>query len=379
MSDLSPKHSTPSAPSNINKLFGFLALFLGAASAILIALSYWAISGPVVIGFFVSFVLYLYTHAKYSGFAFTFMILTAVATALYYPTVLQSVGGVELKSFIVPLLMIIMFGMGTSMSVQDFVRVGKMPKGILIGLICQFSIMPIVGFALAVASGLPPEIAAGIILVGCSPSGLASNVMAYISGANLALSLTLTAVSTLLAPFITPFYMSLLADEFVPIDAMAMFLSISKIVILPLVAGLVFNHLVHGRFPLIDKAMPKISMLSIGIIITIITAAGRDSLLTIGGVLILVVIIHNALGYLFGYGGAKLMGMDEASSRTIAFEVGMQNSGLASGIALEMGKVATMGLAPAVFGPVMNISGSSLASWWRDKQPNQPQAKETLS
>ena len=376
MSDLSSKQSTP---FNVNKLFGFIALLLGVGSTILIALSYWIISGPIVIGFFVSLVLYLNTHNKYSGFAFTFMILTAVATALYYPDIFQSVGGVDLKSFIVPLLMIIMFGMGTSMSVQDFVRVGEMPKGIVIGLVCQFSIMPIVGFGLAMASGLPPEIAAGIILVGCSPSGLASNVMAYISGANLALSLTLTAVSTLLAPFITPFYMSLLADEFVPIDAMAMFLSISKIVILPLVAGLIFNHLVHGRFPLIDKAMPKISMLSIGIIITIITAAGRDSLLTIGGVLILVVIIHNALGYLFGYGGAKLMGMDEASSRTIAFEVGMQNSGLASGIALEMGKVATMGLAPAVFGPVMNISGSSLASWWRDKQPNQTQAKETLS
>ena len=376
MSDLSSKQSTP---FNVNKLFGFIALLLGVGSTILIALSYWIISGPIVIGFFVSLVLYLNTHNKYSGFAFTFMILTAVATALYYPDIFQSVGGVDLKSFIVPLLMIIMFGMGTSMSVQDFVRVGEMPKGIVIGLVCQFSIMPIVGFGLAMASGLPPEIAAGIILVGCSPSGLASNVMAYISGANLGLSLTLTAVSTLLAPFITPFYMSLLADEFVPIDAMAMFLSISKIVILPLVAGLIFNHLLHGRFPLLDKAMPKISMISIGIIITIITAAGRDSLLTIGGVLILVVIIHNALGYLFGYGGAKLMGMDEASSRTIAFEVGMQNSGLASGIALEMGKVATMGLAPAVFGPVMNISGSSLASWWRDKQPNQTQAKETLS
>lgn len=378
MLDPTPHPSAISGPSRSNKVFGLLTLLFGATSAVLLSLSYWETSGPVVIGFFVSLVLYLYTHARYSGFAFTFMILTAVATALYYPALFQSVGRIELKSLIVPLLMIIMFGMGTSMSVQDFVRVGKMPKGILIGLICQFSIMPIVGFGLAVVSGLPPEIAAGIILVGCSPSGLASNVMAYISGANLALSLTLTAVSTLLAPFITPFYMSLLADEFVPIDALAMFLSISKIVILPLVAGLIFNHLVHGRFPLIDKAMPKISMLSIGIIITIITAAGRDSLLTIGGVLIVVVIIHNALGYLFGYGGAKLFGMDEASSRTIAFEVGMQNSGLASGIALEMGKVATMGLAPAVFGPVMNISGSSLASWWRDKQPNHPQTKETL-
>ena len=378
MSNVTPHQSTSLKASNINKLFGWGALLLAAVSALLITLSYWAVSGPFVIGFFVSLVLYLYTHAKYSGFAFTFMILTAVAAALYYPSVFQSVGGVELKSFIVPLLMIIMFGMGTSMSVQDFVRVGKMPKGILIGLICQFSIMPIVGFGLALVSGLPPEIAAGIILVGCSPSGLASNVMAYISGANLALSLTLTAVSTLLAPFITPFYMSLLADEFVPIDALAMFLSISKIVILPLVAGLIFNHIVHGRFPLIDKAMPKVSMVSIGIIITVITAAGRDSLLTIGGVLIIVVIIHNALGYLMGYGGAKLFGMDEASSRTIAFEVGMQNSGLASGIALEMGKVATKGLAPAVFGPVMNISGSSLASWWRDRKPQTESSKQKI-
>jgi BASS family bile acid:Na+ symporter len=271
--------------------------------------------------------------------------------------------------------MIIMFGMGTSMSIKDFVQIGKMPKGVLIGLVCQFSIMPLIGFGLATASGLPPEIAAGIILVGCSPSGLASNVMAYISGANLALSLTLTAVSTLLAPFITPFYMSLFADQFVPIDAMAMFLSISKIVILPIIAGLFFNHFLHGRFPVVDRAMPKVSMVGIAIIITVITAAGRDSLLDIGLLLVVLVLIHNILGYVFGYGGAKLFGMDEASSRTIAFEVGMQNSGLASGIAVEMGRIASMGLAPAVFGPLMNITGSSLAAWWRGKQPESPAEK----
>ena len=298
---------------------------------------------------------------------FTLLILLAVTTAMITPDTFTSIGSLETKSLIVPLLMLIMFGMGTSMSVNDFVGVAKMPKGVLIGLVCQFTIMPIVGFGLATASGLPPEIAAGIILVGCSPSGLASNVMAYISGANLALSLTLTAVSTLLAPFITPFYMSILANEFVPIDAVAMFWSISKIVILPIIAGLVFNHFLHGKFPIIDKAMPKISMFSIAVIITIITAVGRDSLLSIGFVLIAVVLIHNILGYVFGYGGAKLLGMDEASSRTIAFEVGMQNSGLASGIALEMGRVATMGLAPAVFGPGMNITGSMLANWWRQR------------
>lgn len=308
---------------------------------------------------------------------FTLSILLAVAAAMVTPDTFTHIGDFETKSLIVPLLMLIMFGMGTSMSMNDFVGVAKMPKGVFIGLVCQFTIMPIVGFGLATTSGLPPEIAAGIILVGCSPSGLASNVMAYISGANLALSLTLTAVSTLLAPFITPFYMSLLADEFVPIDAVAMFWSISKIVLLPIIAGLAFNHLLHGKFPLVDKAMPKVSMLGIAVIITVITAAGRDSLMSIGLVLIGIVLIHNILGYVFGYGGAKLMGMDEASSRTIAFEVGMQNSGLASGIALEMGRVATMGLAPAVFGPGMNITGSVLANWWRQRLPNVAQKTDT--
>jgi BASS family bile acid:Na+ symporter len=350
-------------------------MFAGITSLILVLLQQWAMSGPVVITFFTLLVLFLKTTEKFSGFAFTFVIFTAVSASLYYPGLFTGFGDFQFKTLIVPLLMIIMFGMGTSMSVKDFMRVGKMPKGVLIGLVCQFSIMPIIGFGLATASGLPPEIAAGIILVGCSPSGLASNVMAYISGANLALSLTLTAVSTLLAPFITPFYMSLFADQFVPIDAMAMFLSISKIVILPIIAGLFFNHFLHGRFPVVDRAMPKVSMVGIAIIITIITASGRDSLLDIGLLLVVLVLIHNILGYVFGYGGAKLFGMDEASSRTIAFEVGMQNSGLASGIAVEMGRIASMGLAPAVFGPLMNITGSSLAAWWRGKQPESPAEK----
>ncbi|MFT6779211.1 MAG: BASS family bile acid:Na+ symporter [Paraglaciecola sp.] len=357
------------------KILSGLSLLTGITSLILISIQQWALSGPVVITFLILFVLFLKTTEKFSGFAFTFVILTAVSASLYYPAVFTGFGDFQYKELIVPLLMIIMFGMGTSMSIKDFVQIGKMPKGVLIGLVCQFSIMPLIGFGLAAASGLPPAIAAGIILVGCSPSGLASNVMAYISGANLALSLTLTAVSTLLAPFITPFYMSLFADQFVPIDALAMFLSISKIVILPIITGLSFNHFLHGRFPIVDRAMPKLSMLGIAIIITVITAAGRDSLLDIGVVLVILVLIHNILGYLFGYGSAKLFGMNEASSRTIAFEVGMQNSGLASGVAVEMGRLASMGLAPAVFGPIMNITGSSLAAWWRGKQPESPTNK----
>lgn len=324
--------------------------------------------GPLVIIFFISLALGFQGSALLKSFSFTILIFAAVAASLYYPNLFTEIGGFNLKRLIVPLLMIIMFGMGTSMSLKDFAGVIKMPKGVLVGIFCQFSIMPFVGLGLVYAFDLPAEIAAGVILVGCSPSGLASNVMAYISGANLALSLTLTAVATLLAPLMTPFLMKLLADQFVPIDFLGMLWSITKLVIIPIIAGLLFNHFFHGRFKWLDKAMPLISMAGIAFIITIITAVGRDDLLAIGLTLILVVFIHNVTGYFLGYWGSRFAGLDEKSARTIAFEVGMQNAGLATGIASEMGKLATLGLAPAVFGPWMNISGSSLAAYWKDKR-----------
>ena len=304
--------------------------------------------------------------------AFTLAIIVIVALTLTFPDSFRQIGDFKLTGLIVPLLMLIMFGMGTSVGVSDFVRVVKMPKSIGVGLVCQFTIMPFIGMTIAMMSGLPPEVAAGIILVGCAPGGLASNVMAYISGANLALSLSLTAFSTLLAPFATPLLMSWLAGEYIPLDAMAMFWSITKIVILPVVAGLVFNHYLHGKFQIVDRAMPIISMVGIVVIIGVITAAGRDTLITLGFALIGLVVLQNIMGLILGYGVARLIKMDEASARAIAFEVGMQNSGLASGIAVEMGKVATMGVVPAVFGPVMNINGSVLASYWRKtaKQAN---------
>ena len=325
-------------------------------------------TGILLIVFLLCLALLAQFHRFFKGFSFTVLIFAAVAASLYFPGLFISWGNFELKELIVPLLMIIMFGMGTSMHLKDFKGVLKMPKGVLVGIACQFTIMPMVGYGLASISGFSPEIAAGIILVGCSPSGLASNVMAYISGANLALSLTLTAVATLLAPLVTPFLMRVLANELVPIDFIGMFLSILKIVILPIILGLVFNAIAGKRFLGLKKVMPYISMAGIALIITIITAAGRDSLLTIGLSLVLVVIIHNCCGYVLGYWMSRFVGLDETSARTIAFEVGMQNAGLASGIALEIGRVATMGLAPAVFGPFMNITGSSLATWWRGKR-----------
>ena len=389
------------------------------------------LTGPLLTLLFVTLALGFYGHPTLKRFSYTIWIFAAVTVSMNYPQFFRQLGGFDLQRAIVPLLQIIMFGMGSQLSIKNFADVIRMPRGVIVGIVCQFTIMPTVGISIAKAFGFPPEIAAGIVLVGCSPSGLASNVMSFIARANLALSVTLTAVATLMAPLMTPFLMKLLAGQYVPIDFWNMMLSIINIVILPIVAGLMFNaigygvtkrssiviqalaylavivaknllnyqvnevalqqflsnsatdivwfsllpivaalvfrHYARGRKDWLDKAMSLVSMVGIGVIITIITAAGRDSLMAIGLALILACLIHNLAGYFLGYWGCRLLSMDERSCRTIALEVGMQNGGLASGIALEMGKVATIGLAPAVFGPMMNVTGSSLATWWRGK------------
>ena len=365
------------APAFAKVAFAIAALSLLALIALL-ALGYERETGPALTVFFLSLAIAFRGVEALQGFSFTVIIFASVTLAMYYPTYFQEINGFDLKNLFVPLLQLIMFGMGTAMSLSDFAGVVKMPKGVLVGVLCQFTIMPFVGFGLATALGIAPEIAAGIVLIGSSPSGLASNVMAYLAKANLALSVTLTAVSTLLAPLLTPLLMRLLAEQFVEIDTLGMMWSITKIVIIPVVAGLGFNYFLHGKVKWLDDAMPILSMFGIAYIITIITAAGRNELLTIGFVLIAAGIFHNISGYFLGYWGCRLFGMHERDCRTIALEVGMQNGGLASGIALEMGKVATVGLAPAVFGPVMNITGSSLATYWRG-QPVGDEAEPTHS
>ncbi len=227
--------------------------------------------------------------------------------------------------------------------------------------------MPFVAAALALGFNFEPEIAAGIILIGASPSGLASNVMSYIAKANLALSVTLTTAATLIAPVLTPFYMQWLAGQYIPIDAWDMMWSIIQITILPIAAGLAFNHFLHGRTAWLDNLMPKVSMGGIVLILMIMTAGGRDNLLVIGLALIGVSLLHNISGYLLGYWSCRLFKLDEKSCRTIAFEVGLQNAGLATGLAQLMGKMATVGLVPTVFGSLMNITGATLATWWRDR------------
>jgi bile acid:Na+ symporter, BASS family len=389
-------------------------------------------TGPFLTLGFVSLAIAVRGFETFRGFSYSLWIFTAVTVSMYYPRYFLAVGDFELKLLIVPLLQIIMFGMGSQMSLKDFAGVVKMPKGVIAGVVCQFTIMPVVGISIATLFGFPPEIAAGIVLVGSSPSGLASNVMSFLARANLALSVTLTAVATMLSPLLTPFLMKTLAGQMVEVDFWKMMLDIFNIVILPIIAGLIFNLFMHSKVSVrgiilqlesyfliivlknyiswqtagltgeafvmqigsnvlwfmllpvagafifkylargdeewLNKALAFISMLGIGIIITIITAAGRDSLLEVGLLLILACFMHNMFGYGLGYSVARfVLRMNEQDCRTIALEVGMQNGGLASGLALQMGKVATVGLAPAIFGPMMNITGSSLATWWRNK------------
>jgi bile acid:Na+ symporter, BASS family len=326
-------------------------------------------AGWLLMLFFVSLALAFKGHELLKGYSYTIMIFAAVSVAMYYPQYFISVGDFKFSKLIVPLLQLIMFGMGAALSLKDFSAVVSMPKGVVLGLFFQFTIMPWVGWGITKIFNFPPEIAAGIILVGSCPSGLASNVMSYLARANLALSVTITAIATLMAPLITPFYMNLLAGEMVQVDFWAMVWDITKIIIIPVGAGLLFNYLVKGRFTALTNAMPLVSMVSIALIIVVITAAGRESLLTVGPLLILATLMHNTSGYLFGYWGARLSRMPERDCRTIAIEVGLQNGGLASGLALSMGKLATVGLAAAVFGPLMNITGSSLALFWRSRPP----------
>lgn len=328
-----------------------------------------ATAGPLFIAFFIALAIGFRGFASLKGFAYTVTIFASVTTALYYPGYFVEWNGFKLSKLITPLIQLIMFGMGTSMSVKDFAGVIKMPKGVLIGIVSHFVIMPTLGFTLANLTNFPPEIAAGIILIGCSPNGMASNVIAYLAKANLALSVTITAISTMLAPLLTPLLMKLLAGAFVEINTLNMMFDIFKMVIIPIGAGLIFNYFLSGKVKWLDNAMPLVSMFGIAFIIVIITAAGRESLLTIGPALILVVLIHNVCGYLLGYWSGRLFKMSERDCRTIAIEVGMQNGGLASGLAKAMGKMATVGLAPAIFGPLMNVTGSMLASYWHRRPP----------
>jgi BASS family bile acid:Na+ symporter len=286
---------------------------------------------------------------------------------MFYPRLLVSWGGFELKRTIGPLVQVILFGMGMTLTFDDFARVLKMPKGVFVGFGLQYTVMPLMGFAFARAFGLRPEIAAGLILVGSCPGGVASNVITYIAGANVALSVTMTACSTLLSPLMTPFAMKVLAGTYVPVDAFDMMDTILRMIIVPLVAGLLINRYARRLAKKLVAVLPVVAMLSICIIIGITIALSRDDLLKVGFALFGASVCHNAAGFILGYFGARAIRMNTRDSKTVAIEVGMQNGGMATGLAIDVFKSEIVAMASAVFGPWSAVSGSGLASYWRRK------------
>ncbi|MFL0206876.1 bile acid:sodium symporter family protein [Aquirufa sp. 2-AUSEE-184A6] len=301
------------------------------------------------------------------GLRFSFSIIVAVLVTLIFPDPFLGIGDFKSKALIIPLLQVIMFGMGSTMKISDFAEVLRSPKAVILGVFFQFTIMPFVGWGLTKLFNFPSEIAAGIILVGCMPCGLASNVMSYLAKANVALSLTLTSIATFIAPLLTPLLMKNLAGQLIEIDLMAMVWEISKLIIIPICIGVLYNRLIGARFQWFENALPTISMWSVGAIVVIITANGRDALLAVGPLLVIACLLHNVIGFILGYWGGRVSGLPEQDCRTIAIEVGLQNAGLASGLAMAMGKVGTLGLPAAIFGPIMNINGSALANYWKGK------------
>lgn len=431
----------PNALRTTSKYFAWVSLLLAAVTVILLLLGYGSLVPPCVVGALSCFALFCMRHPVLKSYAFTVWVFAFVAGSMFYPWAFLKWGGYDLKNLIVPLIQIIMFGMGTTLSLADFARVLKMPWPVFIGFVSHYVIMPLTGLTLAKSFGFSPEVAAGVVLIGCCPSGVASNVMAYLGGGDVALSVTVTSCSTLAAPVMTPFLMQHLAGQFVSVEPIKMMLEIVNMIIVPIVAGLIANRLLYSRRPIfqngglvaliglagvalaaalgflvpaasmavgkaslkvgvvvgllligtvalvklvigvwlkrpgnwMDKALPIVSMVAICCIIAVITAHSIgdpktvEELKQVGALLVVAVMIHNAVGYLVGYWLARAVRLEERACRTVAFEVGMQNGGMASALAISTLNSVQAALAPAIFGPWQNISGSILATYWHRK------------
>ncbi len=269
-----------------------------------------------------------------------------------------------LKPGILPLLALIMFCMGLTLRFADFSRVLLSPRLIGLGLVLQYSIMPAAAFIIVQLLGISPALAAGMILVGASPGGTASNVICYLAGANVALSITLTSLSTLLAIVMTPWLSWVYIDASIHVPALDMLKSILMLVIAPVALGVVINQFLHPLVRPLKSLLPFISVIAIVIIIAIVVALNHGRLGDLGLVLMAAVILHNLTGLASGYGFGKLFGYTEKDCRTLAIETGMQNSGLAVALAVKYFSPAAA-LPGAIFSIWHNLSGSLLASVWR--------------
>ena len=298
--------------------------------------------------------------SKYMGV----LVLVSAVLALIFPQLLQQIRPTTINY----LLGLVMFGMGLTLNLKDFKIVFSRPKDVIIGCLAQFTVMPLLAWLLTRLFSLDEALALGVVLVGCCPGGTASNVITYLAKGDLALSVGMTGVSTLLAPFLTPLLTWALAGKSINVDMVSMFLSILWVVILPIVVGLI----VKGMWPqFTDKAtdyLPAFSSVAIAFIVAIVISATADRLLAGGLLIVVVVMLHNICGFGIGYLTGRLLGLQEAKKRAISIEVGMQNSGLASSLAtIHFAAYPLAAIPGAIFSVWHNISGASIAYLYRKK------------
>lgn len=318
---------------------------------------------------------------------FGIAILLCAAMSFAFPSAFAEWGGVKLTSLVVPAIQVIMFGMGTTLSLGDFIRVVRTPWAVGAGVVLQFLVMPVVGFTLAKSFGFTGELAAGCVLIGSVAGGTASNVIAYLAKANVALSVTMTCCSTLLSPLVTPLMMKLFAGRFIEIDTVEMMVSIIKVIIVPVAAGglvrLFFRRQLDAHKAICDRILSGVSMTGICYTILALTAPSRETFREAGAPIIAAAMLHNSFGYLSGYWLTRLMGwflpVDEKDARTVAIEVGMQNGGMAGALAVSVLKSTVAALPANVFSIWMNFSGSILANWWSMRNPKTVERKRGLS
>ncbi len=302
-----------------------------------------------------------FTHFVQKTFALWVIVFAALA--LWQPEFF-----VWLKAYIPWILGIIMLGMGMTMTVDDFKGVLQSPKAVLIGVLAQFVVMPGLAFVLCKLFNLPPEIAVGVILVGCCPGGTASNVITYMAKGNVALSVACTSVSTLLAPVLTPAIFYLLASQWLKIDAASMFISILQVVLLPIVIGLILRTWLKRQVESYIQVMPLVSVIAIVAIVAAIIGGSKAAIFQSGLLILAVVVLHNGLGYLLGFTAARFFKLPYADSKAIAVEVGMQNSGLGVALAAVHFAASPITAVPsAIFSLWHNISGPALATYWASK------------
>lgn len=413
----------------MKKILPILIITIGLITIILVTIGNLEMAGLPMMAFFLTSTIYSQIESKYRKLSFTLVVFGFLAAAMYYPYLFTN-WGFNTKVIVIPMLQLIMFGMGTKLNLDDFGKELKNPKGIILGTIMVFGIMPFLGVMVTMIFNFPPEIAVGVILIGACPGGAASNVMAFLARGNVALSVSVTTITTLLTPLVTPALMKLLANELLEISFSKMMFSSFNLIIVPIAAGLICHKILYGKsvwlqknrnvislgflfvglmlitiwvnFPTslsvlkpglilafalaaivsitnvlvrimkgpkdwMNKILPTVSMVSIVLFVTIVVALNRDKLLVVGLLLVAASALHNILGFIIGYWGSRLAGLSIRNSRTLSIEVALKNGGLGMGLALEALGNANAALAPIVFGKWMNISGSAIANYWRDK------------